>query len=178
MKAALYLSCVTLLLLSGCGKQTGKNKKVRVIDAKRVRRTELIIPSTELSALSCKQDECAFSRTTFKAPRKISSKEQARQFEARLVDIPIPVASTATHACADSGGCKLLAYSSTLSAEEIKKFYIQEMERFGWQQEYLFEGNELLLNFKKPQRFCSVSVRPTKKTWERSKSVSINLFVS
>lgn len=178
MKFALYLSCVALLFLSGCEKQIGRDKKkVRVIDAKRVRKTELIIPSTELSALSCKEGECAFLLSS-KAPRKISSEEQARQFEARLIDIPIPIASKATDVCTDSGGCKQLAYSSPLSFEEIKKFYIQEMERFGWQQEYVFEGNELLLNFTKPQRFCAVSVRPTRKTWERSKNVKINVFVS
>lgn len=165
------------MFLPGCVQQSGK-KKVRVVNAKRIRKAELIIPSTELSALSCQQDKCAFSDISSKKMRKISSKEQARQIEARLIDIPIPVTSVATGASVDSRGAKLLVYSSTLSSDNIKEFYIQEMERFGWQKEDVFEGAELLLQFKKPQRVCSVSVRPTKKTWNRSKNVLINVFVS
>lgn len=176
-----YVGFVALLLLSGCSKQTkNQKKKTRVVNAKTVRKSELIIPSTELSALALKQ-ECAFlseDSSSSKKTKKLSGVEQARQCEARLVDIPVPVATKPCNACIDATGKKMLAYTSTLPVDDVKRFYIEEMERFGWSQDYAFEGQELLLSFRKPQRHCAISVRPTRKNWQRSKNVAINVFVS
>ena len=172
-----YLSI--LLLFSGCAKTQKKEKKPRIVHANRQGQNRLIMPSRELSALSEQSEPCAFVLSSQdKKRKKISIKEQAKQIEARLVDVPIPVAVKPMAVSFGDRATKLLSYNSELSAKEIKKFYIQEMERFGWKQEYYFEGDEMLLSFKKPDRFCSVSVRPTRKNWNKSKNVLLNIFVS
>lgn len=174
------VSCLcTLLFFSGCVKVERKIKKTRIVQTNRQGQNRLIIPSKELSALSDQSEPCAFVLPSkAKKHKKLSAREQAQQIEARLVDVPIPVAVKPVDVSFSDRGNKLLSYNSTLSATEIKKFYIQEMERFGWKQEYYFEGNEILLSFKKPDRFCAVSVRPTRKSWDRSKNVLLNVFVS
>lgn len=167
-----------ILFFSGCV-QAQKKEKIRIVHTNRQGQNRLIMSSKELSALPEQSEPCAFvlsSKT--KKRKKLSAKEQAQQIEARLVDVPIPVAVKPMAVSFSDRGNKLLSYNSALSAKEIKKFYIQEMERFGWKQEYYFEGDEMLLSFKKPDRFCSVSVRPTRKSWDRSKNVLLNLFVS
>lgn len=169
----------TLLLFSGCVKTQKKEKKTRIVHTNRQGQNSLIIPSKELSALSEQSESCAFVLSSkSKKRKKLSAREQAQQIEARLVDVPIPVAVKPIAVSFSDRGNKLLSYISTLPAQEIKKFYIQEMERFGWKQEYYFEGDEMLLSFKKPDRFCSVSVRPTRKSWDKSKNVLLNVFVS
>lgn len=169
-----------VLIFSGCVQPQQKKEKQRIVESKRQDSNRLIMPSKELSALSEQSERCAFVLpfTKKRAPKKLSAKEQAYQIEARLVDIPIPVSVTPMAVSFGDRGNKLLSYTSSLSASEIKKFYIQEMERFGWKQEYYFEGDEVLLSFKKPDRFCSVSVRPERKSWDTSKRVQLHVFVS
>ena len=177
MKA--LVCCIAMVLLfAGCAQQN-KKQKPRIVHTHKKSSGLLIIPTKELSVLSDTSDTYAFllpSKT--KKIKKLSAKEQVRQIEARLVDIPIPVSVKPVSVSLGDRGCKLLSYTSTMSVKEIKRFYIQEMERFGWRQEYYFEGQELLLSFKKPDRFCSISVRPTRKNWDTSKNVLLNLFVS
>lgn len=178
MKKLVCCLCV-LVLFSGCVKTQKKEKKVRIVHASKQGQNRLIMPSKELSALSEQSEPCAFVLSSqTKKSKKLSAKEQAKQIEARLVDVPIPVSVKPMAVSFGDRGTKLLSYSSTLPAQDIKKFYIQEMERFGWRQEYYFEGEEMLLSFKKPDRFCSVSVRPTRKNWDKSKNVLLNVFVS
>lgn len=168
-----------LVFLSGCVKKQSKKNKARIVQANVQGQNRLIMPSKELSALSEQSDRCAFVLPhTSKKVKKLSAKEQIRQLEARLVDVPVPVSVTPHAVSFGDRGAKLISYTSILPVQDIKKFYIQEMERFGWKQEYYFEGNELLLSFKKPDRFCSVSVRPTRKNWNTSKNVRLHLFVS
>jgi len=46
-----------------------------------------------------------------------------------------------------------------MQLDEAASFYAAEMERLGWQLVSSFCGAESLLNFDKPNRFCSVSMR-------------------
>ena len=166
-----------LLFFSGCVKAQ-KKERTRIVHINSQGQDQLIIPSKELSARSEQSEQCAFILSSMKKSIKVSSKEQVEQVEARLIDVPIPVFVEPVSVSYGDRGTKLISYISTLSSKEIKKFYIQEMERFGWRQEYYFEGEEILLSFKKPDRFCSVSVRPTRKIWDKSKNVFLKIFVS
>ncbi len=88
-----------------------------------------------------------------------------RQQEAKLTDIPPPLqARPLTAYCLPAENKEpdsvTLGYQSTMSVDEIKTFYVQEMERLGWQQMGLFTGRELLLSFEKPERLCTISIRP------------------
>ena len=48
----------------------------------------------------------------------------------------------------------------SLGRQEIKNFYMEEMERLGWRLNFEFEGAELLLEFIKPNgMLCIISFR-------------------
>jgi len=56
-----------------------------------------------------------------------------------------------------------IAYKSCKSIEDLDAFYTCHMERFDWQLQNYFGGQELFLVFAKPDRVCAVSIRPYKK---------------
>ncbi len=102
--------------------------------------------------------------------KQVSSKGVAidvmRQQEAKLSDIPIPIFSEpiSKHCIKpDTPDAIILGYHCTLSINELKDFFNQEMERFGWRYGSQFEGHELLLNYEKPDRVCMISLRPKRK---------------
>ncbi len=174
----LVFCSVVLCVFTGCVQQGSQQKNKRTVHA--TQQTTLVTPSTELSAQS-HEDECAFFSSTPRRSKKrshCSAAELVKQYEARLFDVPVLVTSVAKRGCVDEQGKKMLEYTSKTPVDDVKNFYMQEMERFGWQQEYIFEGNELLLHFKKPQRFCSISIRPVGRSFASSKRISITLFVS
>lgn len=171
--------CIGMLcVFTGCVQQRGQQKSK--ILSRTIQQTTLVTPSTELSAQS-KRDECAFlspKRQRHSRKRSTSSVELVKQYEARLYDVPVLVTAVAKRGYSDDQGRKMLEYRSSAPLSEVKNFYIQEMERFGWQQEFMFEGHELLLHFKKPQRFCSISIRPVGASFVSSKRLALHLFVS
>ncbi len=84
--------------------------------------------------------------------------------EAKLSDIPVPLhAKRIIDAREQSGEDIFLRYGIQMQLGAIKQFYMQEMERLGWQYNNSFDGVELLLIFKKPHRSCAISIRPQKK---------------
>lgn len=176
-----FVFCILILsVFTGCVKQKG-HKKDKFLQ-RVINQTAFITPSTELSAQS-KKDECAFllskRRQRYSIKRSTySAAELVKQYEARLYDIPVLVTAVAKRGYNDDQGRKMLEYTSDISLVDIKNFYIQEMERFGWQQEYMFEGHELLFHFKKSQRSCFISIRPSRKFFASSKRFSILLFIS
>jgi uncharacterized protein (DUF2132 family) len=172
----LCLYLIFLVLLPACVPEKAK-RKTRVVKAKRVRKSELIIPSTELSAFS-KEEECAFLLDIQKNKSKTSVSELARQYEARLVDIPIPVSVKAEKVSVDTSGKKMLIYKTEVPMKHVQKFYLQEMERLGWNKEYSFEGPQVLLNFKKPNRFCSVMLRPLQSSLFSKQQFELVLFIT
>ena len=103
-------------------------------------------------------DNTLLSHNELKALRDV-----ARQKEAKLSDIPIPInADPIPDFFTDSDPLKnqiVLGYRSNMSINDVSSFYIQEMERLGWRKLVAFNGFETLLNFKKPNKFCSISIR-------------------
>ncbi len=81
--------------------------------------------------------------------------------EAHLTDIPFPIQVTAHALSGSSPDCTGLTFISTFELRDLVKFYQFEMERLGWKELHLFSvESEVLLVFEKPQKFCTVSIRP------------------
>lgn len=90
--------------------------------------------------------------------------ECARQQEAKLVDIPVPLnvkplSDFFDNEKAGFADSVMLGYTTDQSLDEIADFYQQEMERHGWRCLTSFSGVEYLMHFAKPKRFCSISLR-------------------
>jgi len=90
--------------------------------------------------------------------------ERAREQEAKLVDIPVPlnVKPVSDFFCDEHVGStdsSMLAYTTDQSLDEIADFFKQGMERHGWRCRTSFSGLEHLMHFTKPKRFCSISLR-------------------
>jgi len=86
-----------------------------------------------------------------------------KQVEAKFSDVPIPLDSFPIEYSFD--GCieseeNTFGYRSSISIKDLTHFYCQEMERLGWCKIIVFDGFEKLLNFQKPSKFCSISIRP------------------
>lgn len=83
--------------------------------------------------------------------------------EAKFSDVPLPFNALPIESYNDifSDEGSILAYQSKMSHEDIIDFYQREMEHLGWQQVVSVKGLESLLQFEKPGRFCTISVRPS-----------------
>jgi hypothetical protein len=81
--------------------------------------------------------------------------------EAHLADIPLPIQASVHMLSGSTATTTGLTFVSTFSLADLVKFYEFEMERLGWRQLHLFSvTSEVLLVFEKPEKFCTVSVRP------------------
>ncbi|MBY0109914.1 MAG: hypothetical protein K2X90_02270 [Candidatus Babeliaceae bacterium] len=81
--------------------------------------------------------------------------------EAHLTDIPLPVQITAHSISGSTQDSSALTFVSTFELVDLIKFYEFEMERLGWKELHLFSvTSEVLLIFEKPEKFCTVSIRP------------------
>lgn len=98
--------------------------------------------------------------------------EFVRQKEAKLSDVPIPLNSVPLKKYFQEFSSQnkiILGYKTSLSKNNqdtvknnlygIVRFYNQEMERLGWKNIAFFDGFEKLMIFKKPSKFCTVSLR-------------------
>ena len=175
MKGYEVALCVAFLaVLPGCASKKDDSKGPLICNTRTVQRDSLITASSQtIISKSLKDNPFAFPLVT----KPVSEKEEAERCEARLVDVPIPVVAKIESASCDASGSIKFTYSSTLSHQELSEFYNNEMERLGWRQESSFVGNEVLFSFKKPDKSCVVSMRPTKKTWNKSKAVKVCLFL-
>ncbi len=82
--------------------------------------------------------------------------------EARLYDVPILIDAKSMHLLnsAEQGDNIIVAYASTMTMNDVLLFYQEHMERFGWRQIMCFKSDgEVLFNFEKPQKYCSISLR-------------------
>jgi hypothetical protein len=83
-----------------------------------------------------------------------------QQLEARSKDIPVslyfdPIIARAQQL--ESGSIQLFETKETI--EFITNFYMDEMEREGWQNLFVVKGDQdALLSFEKPSRYCSISI--------------------
>jgi len=158
--------CFILLgLLSSCGpKKTVVNKQIDLFGDV----TELEAKKQEFFAMGPvdqkSQDGSKLVKKKIKKLFLTDMKELIHLQEAKLVDVPIPLNSkpiidffmpdTTKHEIA-------LGYISGMFLEDATQFYIQEMERLGWQNLAYFSNCESLLNFVKPGKICVVSIRPS-----------------
>lgn len=173
----IYFIGVSFLVFSGCqDRQDQQELKGMVCNARQVSRADLVHPTSHQFPSSFKKKCNKVDAVLYRAA-PLSALEQHQQFEAQLIDIPIPVMVKPIGADQDADRGVRLVYQSDLLTCQLQIFFMQEMERFGWQLAAQFEGQELLLHFKKPGRFCTVSVRPFKKGWWNSKKVELILFV-
>lgn len=90
----------------------------------------------------------------------------SRHLEAKLYDVPVLlnaqlVQNINNTACIDESS--IISYEAAEPYENIALYYQEEMERLGWWQTATFKGSETLLNFEKPNKYCSISIRPLKK---------------
>lgn len=94
--------------------------------------------------------------------KKIVTFELARQQEAMLVDVPLPLYDE--RIITESNGqteseTLVLGYKSPLSKPEAIDFFVHQMERYGWQNSVCFDGYQALLQFESPDRYCTVSIK-------------------
>ena len=97
--------------------------------------------------------------------KKIAACERARQQEARLADIPIPLnveplSNFFQHDLDATTRHASLGYHTDMSAAQVNNFFKREMERYGWQCMSDVSGPELFASFVKPEKFCAISIRP------------------
>lgn len=134
--ACFSLSVLILLALSGCGKQPRSSDHAR-------------------------NARCARKMKSTATTNVVSTRPVIPVHEAKLTDIPIPLGAQPT--CffeQEDGAASFFAFHSRMSAEDLEQFYLQQMEQMGWQQSRILRGPETLILFERPERFCSVSVRP------------------
>lgn len=158
-----------MLCLTGCFKQSSEaqHKTVRHVSthaSTRQLKQELFQSNTK--NFSDQNPVSAAIKTVSRAP---SIPEQIRELEARVTDVTIPVVAKANKVSKDDRGNIVLTYLIPMLKDELVEFYVQEMERYGWHQEQHIDGHEVLLQFKKPSTVCTISLRPTRKSWQGNK---------
>jgi len=84
--------------------------------------------------------------------------------EARLYDIPVPVGAIPFVEQNDSGGIdeQIISFSVSAQEKDIFDFYLEQMERIGWKCTAMVRAHESFLFFAKPNKWCSISLRPQK----------------
>jgi hypothetical protein len=103
-----------------------------------------------------------------KINKNFSKIDSIRHIEAKLIDIPqVPLNSKPINSlCSSDPQTIMLGYACSMPCDDIVTFYQHEMERFGWNYAAQFKSSEILLNFNKPNRDCSISIRPGMKNNE------------
>ena len=99
------------------------------------------------------------------------------QQEAMLVDIPIPLYDERiiplNHFSIESDTL-VFGYKSPLACAQAQAFFMNQMERYGWQHLVSFISEDVLLQFSSPDRYCTVII---KKDGYGSSGSSIFIYV-
>lgn len=98
------------------------------------------------------------------------------EIEAQLLDIPSMIGSMLIESRIQEDNQITLAWACPYELKPITSFYLQEMERSGWQKIAAVDGTESTLLFQKPKKICCISVRSL--VGNRSFSTVIYLVVS
>lgn len=172
------LFCVTtfifIFFFTGCGfKKKSSQKTPAIINQGGLSKKDFIIRSFKDSSLK-KEEE--------KIPKVQSSEPELTQdtiewVEGQLSDIPSLLLSKPIDASRDAYGRCSIVYETSQSSEEIKKFYLKEMERTGWKKEAQFEGPDFLYSFKKDTDVCIISIRHHAHYWGVLYSTTIHVYV-
>ena len=97
--------------------------------------------------------------------RQISLKDDPvwmhKEFEARHFDVPLLLQAMPTSEipeCSEQGS--RASYYTDISMLEVAAYYQEHMERSGWDLLFEVHGSyEILLTFKKPTQYATVSIR-------------------
>ncbi len=113
--------------------------------------------------LTCLVASCSYQKSRQGRANNTSKRlEFIKQQEAKLSDIPIPLnAEPLDSYCEDAPSTDklILGYRSDIKSDAAISFYTAEMERCGWQLVSSCYGLESILNFDKPNRFCTISIQ-------------------
>jgi len=82
------------------------------------------------------------------------------QQEAMLIDIPIPLFDERIIIPSSQveDGTLVFGYKSLLSYTQAIDFFMTQMERLGWKHIVTFEGAETIVQFKSPDRYCTIII--------------------
>ena len=130
----------------------------------------LIIRSIFICVMCLILSSCTKQRSSPQQEINISSDDNNQvlqlqkiiQQEASLVDIPIPLYNDRIiNPLIDTLSTDTLAfgYKSPLSKNQAILFFMNEMERYGWQHLVSFDSDESILQFQSPYRFCTVKIK-------------------
>jgi len=155
-----------LLSISSCKKQIVKGKVLKGCRAQ-AEKNNIFSPVSESDAkkfvdASTKKDRKNRINVNLVSVGAQDLDDIIQLHEAKLSDVPIPLNSEPLRECFDyccADKKIILGYISDIKTLDVVKFYNNQMERLGWEKVALFEGFETLIIFKKPARFCSISVR-------------------
>jgi len=79
-----------------------------------------------------------------------------------LVDVPIPLYDERIMippSDITAGGTLVFGYKSPLQKDQAIDFFVTQMERLGWKHLVTFEGEEVILQFESPDRYCTVVIK-------------------
>lgn len=97
------------------------------------------------------------------------------QQEAMLIDIPIPFYNERilpSDYCTQSDTL-VFGYKSPLVLAQAIDFFMQQMERYGWQHLVSFEAGDVILQFASPDRYCTIVI----KDHEKEQHSSIFIYI-
>lgn len=125
-------------------------------------------------SLMCMLTSCGGYKKSFVSPKKPSNVQENKLIEqiAKLDDIPFPCQASfiSSPFSAESTEQKIIKFYTQMSLALVINFYRQNMEFFGWKEDISYNDENLLayheeglLSFKKPDRWCIVSIRPQNK---------------
>jgi hypothetical protein len=99
------------------------------------------------------------------------------QQEAMLVDIAIPLYDERIiplNNFSIESDTLVFGYKSPLACAQAQAFFMNQMERYGWQHLVSFTSEDILLQFQSPDRYCSIII---KKDVSRSDGSSIFIYI-
>ncbi|MBT3456208.1 hypothetical protein HN446_04040 [bacterium] len=105
-----------------------------------------------------------FVQSCKREQNKVHHLLRAKEQEARLFDVPVPV--SARLIVSEQPGRKgesgqMLRYKIDSTTDELLTFYGKQMERSGWKKLCEAVAQESVFIFEKPNKVCSVSIRPS-----------------
>lgn len=99
------------------------------------------------------------------------------QQEAMLIDVPIPLYDERIiplNNFSIEPDTLVFGYKSPLACAQAQAFFMNQMERYGWQHLVSFTSEDILLQFSSPGRYCTVII---KKDVSRSDGSSIFIYI-
>ena len=165
-----FVCSLSILLFSGCDKQQPKKVKNkssssyswvtdRAFDAEPPLYSPIVYQSSEQREIDNLE-----AKSTIRNQKGIAKNSTGfvEELEAKLIDIPIPLSAKPLmryYSSERDMNTEILGYNVLMELKDVLDFYVQEMERLGWQRIGFCSGFESLITFTKPDKLCSISIR-------------------